>query len=68
MALDSIKPTAKVTAATAAVAAVELGVALVEWLVPCDVPTAVEIPLAIVATGAAGWLAPREGGKHARDE
>lgn len=67
--MSAVKPTAKVTAATAAVAAVELGVALLEWLVPCDVPTAVEIPLAIVATGLAGWLAPRDrGGAHAAAE
>ena len=66
MALDtSIKPTAKVTASTAALAAVELGVALVEWLAGVDVPTAVEIPLAIVVTFAAGYMAPKERGDHA---
>lgn len=62
--MSPIKPTAKVTAATAATAAVELGIALVEWLVPCDVPVTVELPLAVVVTFAAGWLAPRERGRH----
>jgi hypothetical protein len=62
MALDTrLKPTAKVTAATAAVAAVEMTVALVEWLAAVDVPVGVELPAAILATFVAGWLAPREG-------
>lgn len=61
----SVKPTAKVTAATAAVAGSELVIALVEWLAGVDVPTAVEIPLVVVVTFAAGWLAPKPRGEHA---
>lgn len=69
MALDtSIKPTGKVTAATAALAAVSLTIALIEWLAGVDVPNTVEIPLEIIATFGAGYMAPKEGGKHARDE
>lgn len=71
MALDMrLKPTAKVTAATAAVAAVEMTVALVEWLAATDVPVGVELPAAILATFVAGWLAPREGefGRHGGGE
>jgi predicted dinucleotide-binding enzyme len=65
MALDtSAKPTAKVTAATAAVAAAELVIATVEWLAGVDVPPGVEIPLTIVVTFLAGYYAPREP-KHA---
>jgi len=53
-------PTAKVTAATAAVAAVEFTIALIEWLAVTDVPPAVELPAAILATFLAGYYAPRE--------
>ena len=46
----------KVTAATTALAAVAFIIALIEWLLNVDVPGAVEAPLAIIATFAAGWL------------
>ncbi|UVK60169.1 holin [Arthrobacter phage Kels] len=59
-------PTAKVTAATAATAAVGLTIALVEWLAGVDVPAAVELPALTLATFAAGYIAPAaRRGRHA---
>jgi hypothetical protein len=62
----SIKPTAKVTAATAALAVVSLTIGLIEWLAGLDVPVSVEMPLELVATFLAGYFAPREDqrGRH----
>lgn len=61
-------PTPKVTAATAAIAIVGLTGALIEWLVPTDIPATVEVPAETLAVFAAGWLAAREWkrGRHAR--
>ena len=62
---NTLAPTAKVTASTAAVAAVTLVCALIGWLAGTEVPDSVQGPLTVVATFAAGWLAPMPGtGKH----
>lgn len=61
----ALRPTAKVTAATAALAAVELTVTLVEWLAGVDVPAAAESAAGLLAVFAAGWLAPGEGTRRA---
>lgn len=62
---NSLAPTAKVTAATAAVSLVTLVCALLGWLAGMEVPDAVQGPLTVIATFVAGWLAPMPGtGEH----
>lgn len=67
MALDTdAKPTAKVAYGTAAAAAVALTIALVEWLVPTDIPAAVELPAQVLIPAVVGYYAPRDKrGDHA---